>query len=234
MNYWFTADTHFGHANIIKYCNRPFKDTVEMNETIISNWNKVVGDDDLVYHLGDFCFARHDYEVDSYLKRLNGLIVFIKGNHDKLTWKLKNKFYAAYDSYHDIELNEQKITLCHYKMAIWNRSHRGAWHLYGHSHGSVTNSPHDLSFDCGVDCHNFTPINFEQVKQIMSKKLWKPIDHHGDIQESGGIGLSKVDYEKLDRKRQYEQLKQEFDAQYKEREVHNQCMISAFGEHGQG
>ena len=119
MDYWFTADTHFGHANIIKYCNRPFKDTVEMNEAIISNWNKVVKAEDLVFHLGDFCWGRNEWDFDIYFKRLNGLIVFVKGNHDRNTWKYhRNKFYSSYDSYHEIELNGKDITLCHYKMAI--------------------------------------------------------------------------------------------------------------------
>lgn len=179
MNYWFTGDTHFGHANIIKYCNRPFKDVVEMNETIISNWNNVVQKNDLVYHLGDFCFGRNDYEFDMYFKRLNGLIIFIKGNHDRLAWKNRNRFYAYSDSYREIEVNGQEITLCHYAMRVWNKSHHGAWHLYGHSHGSLPDDKNSLSFDCGVDCHDFTPINFEQVKKIMSKKEFKPIDHHG-------------------------------------------------------
>jgi calcineurin-like phosphoesterase family protein len=179
MNAWFTADTHFGHANIIKYTKRPFKNTVEMNETIISNWNKAVPEDALVYHLGDFCFGRDDREFDMYFRRLNGLIVFIKGNHDRLAWRNRNRFYTSYDSYHEIKINDQNITLCHYAMKVWNKSHHGAWHLYGHSHGSLPDDKNSLSFDCGVDCHNFTPINFDQVKQIMSKKEFKPIDHHG-------------------------------------------------------
>ena len=51
---WFTADTHIGHRNIIKYCQRPFSDVEDMNKTLISNWNKVVGINDYVFHLGDF------------------------------------------------------------------------------------------------------------------------------------------------------------------------------------
>ena len=54
---WVTSDTHFNHANIIKYCNRPFSSVEEMNETIIANWNKVVSEDDMVYHLGDFALG---------------------------------------------------------------------------------------------------------------------------------------------------------------------------------
>jgi calcineurin-like phosphoesterase family protein len=159
-----------------------------MNETIISNWNKVVKKDDLVYHLGDFMFGKTDAEFNNVFRRLNGLIVLIRGNHDGLAWKNRSKFYASYNSYHEIKINGQDITLCHYAMRVFNKSHRGAYCLYGHSHGSLPDDPHSLSFDCGVDCHNFTPINFEEVKEIMSKKLWKPIDHHGERHPEGGAG----------------------------------------------
>ena len=56
MKYWFTADTHLGHQNIIKYCNRPFKTLDEMDTAIIRNWNERVDPDDTVLVLGDFCF----------------------------------------------------------------------------------------------------------------------------------------------------------------------------------
>ena len=183
MKTFFTADTHFAHANIIKYCKRPFSDTVEMNETIISNWNRVVGKEDLVYHLGDFCFGRSDLEFDLYFKRLNGLIIFLKGNHDRLAWRNRHKFYASYDSYHEIKIDDLSITLCHYAMKVWNKSHHGAYHLYGHSHGSLPDDPHSLSMDVGVDCHNFSPVSFEQVQEVMSKKTILPIDHHGKPRE---------------------------------------------------
>lgn len=181
-----------------------------MNQTIIANWNRVVDEKDIVYHLGDFCFGKEDYQFDAFRDQLKGTIVFIKGNHDRLAWRNRRKFFASHDSYHEIEVNGKDITLCHYAMRVWNKSHHGAWHLYGHSHGSLPDDPHSLSFDVGVDCHNFTPISFEQVEAIMTKKFWKPIDHHGERKEGGGIGLSKEDYAKEDRRRMYNQLKQEF------------------------
>jgi len=56
MNQWFSADDHFGHGNIIKYCNRPFKDSNDMNSSLIRNWNQRVKPEDTVFHVGDFCF----------------------------------------------------------------------------------------------------------------------------------------------------------------------------------
>jgi len=81
LKHGFTSDTHFGHANIIKYCDRPFKDIDRMDEVLIKNWNARVKENDLVIFLGDFCF-RGDLRAEDYLHRLNGHITFIKGNHD--------------------------------------------------------------------------------------------------------------------------------------------------------
>lgn len=178
---WITSDTHFNHANILKYCNRPFRDVTEMNETIIDNWNSVVGKDEFVYHLGDFCFGRTNGDFNRIFYRLNGKIIFIHGNHDKLTYQFRDKFYEYHQpGMHQTMIDGIKVTLCHYSMRTWNCSHRGAYHLYGHSHGTLPDDPNSLSFDVGVDCHNFTPISWKKVCQIMSKKKFVPIDHHGN------------------------------------------------------
>jgi len=79
-----------------------------------------------------------------------------------------------------IDLAGQQIILCHYAMRVWDKSHWGIWHLYGHSHGSLPDDPRSLSYDVGVDKNNFTPLLFEEVKEIMSKKTFKPVDHHGE------------------------------------------------------
>lgn len=75
------ADTHFNHENIIGYCNRPFKDTKEMDEIMIKNWNETVSKNDIVIHLGDLGLGNKEY-ISSIVKRLNGKKILIFGNHD--------------------------------------------------------------------------------------------------------------------------------------------------------
>jgi len=176
-NTFFTADTHFGHTSLITKSLRkiPFDEpTIEKhNEMIVSRWNDVVKKHDTVYHLGDF--AWHD--IAKYRGRLNGHIHLILGNHDRL----KSADYNLFESVQDIKtvkVDGQNLVLCHYAMRVWNKSHYGTYHLYGHSHGSLPEDPNSLSFDVGMDCWAFTPVSFEQVREKMLTKTWKPIDHH--------------------------------------------------------
>jgi calcineurin-like phosphoesterase family protein len=81
--YWFTADTHFSHENIIKYCNRPFKSIGEHDYFLIQNWNSRIKPEDIVFHLGDFCFKQvKQKDAEYYRQQLNGNIIFLRGNHD--------------------------------------------------------------------------------------------------------------------------------------------------------
>jgi calcineurin-like phosphoesterase family protein len=189
MNTFFTSDSHFGHSRIIEYCNRPFQSADEMNKTQIDNWNEIITDDDIVYHLGDFAFGSDEF-VDYIIDQLNFKhLHFIKGNHDKpfVSWYKKtlaknnklSQYVSLYDSYHEVRINGIDFTLNHYAQRVWNKSHHGAFHLYGHSHGTLPDDPNSLSFDCGVDCHSYRPISFERVKEIMEKKRFLSVDHHG-------------------------------------------------------
>lgn len=85
---YFISDTHFQHANIIKYCNRPFEDTKVMDETIIMNWNSVVKPTDIVWHLGDVMLGNRENLAD-VMSKLNGVKFLVKGNHDTRS----NDFY---------------------------------------------------------------------------------------------------------------------------------------------
>jgi calcineurin-like phosphoesterase family protein len=175
MAIWFTADTHFGHTNIIKYSNRPFASSDEMDEKLIENINRVVKPNDTLYHLGDWSFRN----AAGYRQRINCQdITLILGNHDKERGVYPRLFRGVYP-YLEIKSEGRSITLCHYAMRVWNKSHHGAWQLYGHSHGSLPDDPNSLSFDVGVDCWAYTPINLRTVAETMATKTFVPIDHHG-------------------------------------------------------
>lgn len=159
---FFTSDTHFGHENIIKYCNRPWATVEEMNEGIIENWNSVVKPGDTVYHLGDFSFA----PAEPFLDRLNGNIHLMVGNHEKPALAVRNRFVWVRDLT-EVRVGKQSIVLCHYPLKTWNKDRHGAWHLYGHCHGTLED-PGNKSLDIGMDCHNYIPLSFEQVAIIMA------------------------------------------------------------------
>jgi calcineurin-like phosphoesterase family protein len=187
---WFTSDYHLDHKNILEYSNRPFSTVEEMNEVIIGNCNDLVyPNDDLIY-LGDFAFNK---SIDRILELRRKIrcrkLYFIFGNHDKLIRKNAGKLFPDFQIWGDyaeetlvIPKNggEKKLfVLSHYAFRTWNKSHYGSYQLYGHSHGSLPDDPNSLSFDVGVDCHDYKPINIDRVVEIMNKKTWKPIDHHG-------------------------------------------------------
>ena len=111
--------------------------------------------------------------------------VFIWGNHDKQMRHLKDRWrewehkITFLPPLAETDVNGQQIILCHYAMRVWNKSHRGSWHLYGHSHSTLPDEPASMSFDVGVDAHAYHPLRFNEVAALMAKKSWKPIDHHG-------------------------------------------------------
>lgn len=190
MEIWFTSDTHFNHANIIKYCNRPFSSVGEMNETLIAKWNERVKPNDTLYHIGDVCMGSVD-DAPAVLERLNGQKFLVAGNHDKRMRKHESfaKHFEWIKDYFELEIKGEGllISMHHYARLTWNRSHRGAWALSGHSHGTLPEIlPSTLDkgkqLDVGSDIHNYAPISYSEVKEIMSHKEFIPVDHHnGDI-----------------------------------------------------
>lgn len=179
---WFTADSHFGHTNIIKpeYCNRPYNNVDEMNEAIVNNWNTVVDITDTVYHLGDFGFDKY-VNLNAIAYRLNGAFKYlILGNHDK---KIRNKRslgdFIILGDYYELKICDEEmgidqiIILSHYALSVWNHAYHGSWMLHGHSHGTVKSTDQQARLDVGVDVHNFMPISYEQVKAIMTRKVFK-------------------------------------------------------------
>ena len=177
---FFTSDTHFYHSNIINFCGRPFKNVEVMNETLIANWNSVVGPDDIVFHLGDFCLGG-SAEWTNILNRLNGKIYLIVGNHD--IKNLRQGYYSLFEHIAmqmHIEVGKQKIYLNHCPFLCYGGAYRDTWQLFGHVHTSKQNTGIDAprlhmlfptQYDVGVDNNNFTPVSFEQVKRIIERQV---------------------------------------------------------------
>jgi len=162
-----TSDLHFNHSNIIKYCNRPFINTFEMNQKLINNWNSVVQRGDSVFVLGDFMFGRKaEHDADYFLSNLNGNKILITGNHDKKEVINARGWKEVHKTIYETEINGQYIVMCHYPMRSWNHFFRNSWHLFGHVHNKM--EPYGLSFDVGVDSWNYMPISFDQVKEKMN------------------------------------------------------------------
>lgn len=186
MAIFFTADTHFGHANIIRYCKRPWlqegdldekgrwKDKsiakmrqLEMDRDLIINWNNIVKPEDTVYHLGDVAFGS-SIEFEKYNWQLNGYKIYINGNHDKA---MSNAIGRQPDM-RKINIDGITIVLSHFALRVWDKSHFNSWHLYGHSHGTLPSI--GKSMDVGVDAVEYKPISFEEVKRQMSLRPDNP------------------------------------------------------------
>ena len=165
---YFTADTHFGHANIIKMCERPFPDVETMNESMIAAWNERVRGNDTVYVVGDMFFRCPDPE--SILKRLKGKKRLIVGNHDS-TWMSKvdmGRYFLSVDSFLETSDGAHALTLCHYPMVTWKHTIR-SYMIHGHIHVDTGADFWPLLrcrenvLNAGVDVNGYRPVTFDEL-----------------------------------------------------------------------
>ena len=162
---YFTSDTHFLHANILKYCDRPFKDVNEMNAVLMRNWNSVVGKDDLVIHCGDFMFGNKKH-CSAILERLNGEKILVHGNHDPkevrtaIGWK---ETAASMEFEHEGFTFKLKHFPWNFAETIDNYNGDGTIiHCHGHTHNSKPQL-HNNSINLSVEHWNYTPVSIETV-----------------------------------------------------------------------
>ena len=182
MSTFFTADEHHFHANIIKFCDRPFDDKAEMSEKIIENHNSLVKEGDTVWHLGDFSYRGDWHDVVTILRRMNGKHMFIFGNHDQSLMNIARqgrsndmirsghiRFYGPPEKGQSLNMmvnvNNQQIHISHYAQRTWLAAFRGGWHLFGHSHTNLP--PFYKSMDVGIDNNNYFPFHFDEIKYFM-------------------------------------------------------------------
>ena len=107
MTKWFTSDLHFGHANIIKYTERPYASVEEMNDDLVRRFNSVVNDGDDVWILGDLCMGKLDESL-LWVEQLNGTKYLVPGNHDKMFGKDGVKYANMRQKYLDAGI--EKVT----------------------------------------------------------------------------------------------------------------------------
>lgn len=175
---YFTSDLHFGHRNVLKFCNRPWEDEKEMEKGLIENWNNTVGDNDIVFVLGDTFWFNDSHRIRKVLAQLKGKDIYIlPGNHDD------------FEAYHRVvdprihlcvdvvvvwitEENQPKrevweVWLSHYPMMTWPHRENGAYQLFGHIH-----SQPDVTE--GVD--QDLPLHWNQADVGCDYWDWKPVD----------------------------------------------------------
>lgn len=166
--FYYIADTHFGHENILKMCNRPFNSIEEMNETLINAWNDRVTGNDTVFILGDMFFRCQNPEV--ILKQLKGKKRLIIGNHDA-SWMNKvdlTRYFVSVDHYLEISDGERGITLMHYPLLAWKHKLR-TYMIHGHIHNDTSTDyfplivNRDRVLNAGVDINGFRPVTFDEL-----------------------------------------------------------------------
>ena len=187
---FFTSDLHFNHANIIKFCTRPYENYEEMNLAIIENWNKVVPKDGIVYILGDVSM-KGIKETDYLLDQLNGTKILIIGNHDNPS--IIKYFDKSFDMLGlNVTDNEEgtitKVVLCHFPILEWYGMSHGSIHLHGHVHGAM--NEYDKfnwkRLDVGMDSHNMTPVSWNDTKIILNKKYLIMTEHERQLSARSG------------------------------------------------
>jgi len=166
--WYFTADLHFDHANIIhEFQFRPFQNSIEMNEAIIETWNRTVKGGDVVVIAGDITLKWKRVDVErKFLSRLNGNLIVVRGNHDY--WFKGGRYMYRK------RVNGRPIIVSHEPMLTWSGKQYGAWNLHGHSHGNLKGYRQFRwrQFDVGIDVAyvmlgEFRPFSFDELEYMI-------------------------------------------------------------------
>lgn len=183
MKIFCISDTHFHHANIIKYCNRPFVSVEEMDRTMINNWNKVVTSDDIVLHLGDFAMtvynhARAAEAIQAVAEQLNGKKIIIKGNHDHKQIRYVDCGFVA-EFYQRLDIG--RYCFLHIPNDVPELSKKFRHIFYGHIHEKLLSPEYDApnASNMCVEWYNYTPrdiTDFFNPEELMQLKMLVNVD----------------------------------------------------------
>jgi len=182
MKTFITSDTHWSHANILKFnpSTRQFKDVEHMDEEMIRMWNEKVDPHDVVYHLGDVAFC-NVHKAAGIMRRLNGKKILIAGNHDRKLLEhseFRHQFMAVHDYFtlrYKMGNIAVHIVMFHYPIFDHDRAGHGSIMLHGHRHGNPTGIPGRI-MDVGMDSTGDIVSGMDDIITKMLKI--DPMQHH--------------------------------------------------------
>ncbi|QLC35558.1 hypothetical protein EFA46_015120 (plasmid) [Halarchaeum sp. CBA1220] len=158
------SDTHFGHANIIDYCERPFESVEEMNEALIENWNASVEADDEVVFVGDLTIDGSAEAFLRWITRLNGDIVFVVGDHDHEVLTTLDDV-VVYEHYR-FEYGGKRFYCVHDPDDA--PTNVDSWVLHGHHHNNWPDdypfvNPDERRVNVSVELLDYGPLSLERL-----------------------------------------------------------------------
>jgi len=159
------SDTHFGHTNIIRYCDRPFATIEEMDSALMRNWNDTVSKNDRVFHFGDFCFKYNDEKIKWLLSQLNGYKILIMGNHDRRV-SPKKWMELGFDEVYPYPIIYQGFYMFSHEPMVLNR-HMPYANLYGHLHEKKMEG--EGYYNMCVENNGYRPVPLEDVFKTFDK-----------------------------------------------------------------
>lgn len=168
MNF-FTADTHFGHENIVRYCGRPFRNAHQMDKTIIENYNAVVTKGDTCYFLGDFSMTSNADNIEVWIRKLNGKKILVLGNHDRLKpFAYVDIGFTSVHTTLPMQIGDGINVVCvHDPAPACGTDHTHRW-LVGHVHTLFKDLDRGRVTNVGVDVWDFSPVSESRIL-----KYWK-------------------------------------------------------------
>ena len=165
----YTAELHFGHANVIKHDQRPFSNIDEMDRILIQNWNNRATNRDKIYIDGDLIF-KSDKEPEWYLKQLNGKKYLIVGNHDNciLSNNKALSYFEDVDKMMYVKDNGRHIQICHFPIAEWNGFFKEHYHIYAHIHNNTNDvynfmKKYEKALNAGCMINNYMPVTLDEL-----------------------------------------------------------------------
>lgn len=109
--------------------------------------------------------------------------VYARSLFNRVDYTIETSVDKTFNIEVDNHVNNRSLFLSHYSHRVWNGSHRGVIHLYGHSHGSLPGL--GKSMDVGVDVAykifgEYRPFNIKEIFEIMKDKKVHFTDHHNE------------------------------------------------------